>query len=186
MARSQIPGSTFFRTLSADEVVSGVGGKRWQPPSISGQTGDCSPVMVACSSLIRFSAQELFDLACRRCVGRRIIADDLGTKPGVGRQLGNIETVARFRINARLKRGARWQLRKNPLADLRRCDFVLGAHQAQCRHLGLPWLKVSAIGVIGDDGQQWTVLCRGQLTERREPCAAPERPVHRGNLRSLT
>jgi hypothetical protein len=79
--------------------------------------------MVAGSSLIGFSAQELFDLARRRCVGRRIIADDLGTELGIGRQVGNIETVACFRINARLNRGAGRQLRKNPLADLRRCDF---------------------------------------------------------------
>jgi hypothetical protein len=142
-------------------------------------------VIVAHSSLIGFSAHELFDLARRRRVGTRVIADDLGTELGVGRQVGNIETVACFRINARLKRGAGRQLRKNPLADLRRCYFVLGAHQAQCRHLGPPWLKVSAIGVIGDDGPQWTVLCRGQLTECREHRTAPERPADRGNLRCL-
>jgi hypothetical protein len=67
----------------------------------------------------------LFYLARRSRVGRRIIADDLGTELGVRRQVGNIKTVARFRINARLKRCAGRQLRKNPLADLRRCDFSI-------------------------------------------------------------
>src|ERR1700730_6297503 len=74
--------------------------------SVSAKPLDCSPVIVVCSSLIGFSAHELFDLARRRRVGTRVIADDLGTELGVGRQVGNIETVACFRINARLKRGA--------------------------------------------------------------------------------